>query len=332
MRTCFLILAAITIRFADAQGWPKHEFGGTVFDSFVQESFKATDKGKAASFYAFMEKGIKANQSASWTAWINLKQGELSASKDKPATRGAITAELHGIIKKVIPKFNLDRGFEFAYTTSLGERQCFLQSVLIASILQRVGIEAGTVMVYRNAKGETSNLGHACNLVRFDETRSALVDASDPTPFNMHQGIFLRINGRYKFTKPQYEGSHIKLFWPAGGGPSAPLASVLPLPVDYLNSMFDYYRGERVAGGLMTQKPTQRALTKTTTFLERSVRRSPQNPPAVIQLARTYLKQGRIGQAELRIQHAERLYKAAGWMPGSVTELRDQIKALKSQE
>lgn len=313
---------------AFCQSWPKYEFGGATFDGFVQESFKVVGKGKPADFYAFIEKGIQANQSSSWTAWINLKRGELSASTDKRATREAIAAELHRIVKRVIPKFSLDRGFEFAYTTTLGERQCFLQSILIASILQRVGMDAGTVMVYRNPKGETSNLGHACNLVRFDESTSALVDASDPTPFNNHQGIFLRVKGKYQFIRPQYSGSHITSFWTSKGA-SEPLSAVLPLPLDYVNSMFDYYRAERTPNGLLAEKPSASAMKRSVMFLERSVRRSSQNPLAVYQLARAYLKQGRAGQSELRLRHAVRLYRSAGWVPGTLKDLSDQITALR---
>ena len=311
------------------QSWPKYELGGATFDGFVQESFQVVGKGKPADFYAFIEKGIQASQSSSWTAWINLKRGELSASTDKRATREAIAAELHRIIKRVIPKFSLDRGFEFAYTTTLGERQCFLQSVLIGSILQRVGIETGTVMVYRNPKGETSNLGHACNLVRFDETTSALVDASDPTPFNNHQGIFLRVKGKYQFIRPQFSGAHIASFWTSKGS-SEPLSAVQPLPLEYINSMFDYYRAERTPSGLLAAKPSVDGMKRSVMFLERSVRRSSQNPLAVYQLARAYLMQDRIGQAELRLRHAVRLYRSAGWEPGTLKNLSDQITALKS--
>ncbi len=90
----------------------------------------------------------------------------------------------------MLPKFSLDRGYEFRHSVDRLERQCFLQSVLIAGLMQRMGMEAGVVMIYRNQKGEASNLGHATVVLKLDNGRDIMVDASDPHPFMRHRGVF----------------------------------------------------------------------------------------------------------------------------------------------
>ncbi len=324
-RTLLFVLALSPVAFG--QTWPEFEYGGEQFDGFVRESFRYTKSPKpASSLYTFLETGAKSHSGYEWTPWINSKRGELSVSTSKPATREAIAAELHALVKKAVPMFSLERGFEFAYMASSGERQCFSQSVLIASILHRIGIEAGVVMVYRNPKGETSNLGHACTLVKFDNDRAAIIDASHHTPFAPHQGLFLRVAGKYQFLKPQFGGSSFGAVWPASSGDAQTISRLAPLPVDYILSMFDYYRGERMPNGILALKPTRTGLSQSAALLERSVRLCPQNPLAVIQLANCYAKQGRIGQAKLRLNHAERLYSLGGWSPGSVATLRQVLE------
>ncbi len=324
-RTLLLFLALSPVAFG--QAWPEYEYGGEQFDSFVRDSYRHTKAPKpVSSLYAFLDAGAKTHSGYEWTPWINSKRGELSVSTSKPATREAIAAELHALVKKAVPKFSLERGFEFAHMASGGERQCFSQSVLIASILHRIGIEAGVVMVYRNPKGETSNLGHACTLVKFDNDRAAIIDASHPTPFALHQGLFLRVAGKYQFLKPQFSGASFGVAWPASGGDAQTISRLTPLPLDYIRSMFDYYRGERTTNGILAPKPTRTGLSKSAALLERSVRLCPQNPLAVIQLANCYAKQGRTGQAKLRLKHAERLYSLGGWSPGSVATLRQVLE------
>lgn len=303
---------------AAAQSWPDYGYAGQTFDGFVRESFQVVGKGKPADFYAYMERGFRRETRGGVTAWINLKRGELSASTDKPTTRLAIASEAHRLIKRVIPKFSLDRGFEFAYTTNLGERQCFLQSVLLDSLLHRIGMESGTVMVYRNPKGAASNLGHACNLVRLSSDRAVLIDCSHAEAVISHQGLFLRVNGKYTFVRPQYQNRQIVAFWPAAGGGSIGPSVAAPLTIPYLGSMFDYYRGERVPNGLIAPNGTPEALAESVRHLERSVRRSDQNPLALFQLARAYARQGRKGQAQLRLDQAVKVYRAAGFTPDSV--------------
>ena len=103
----------------------------------------------------------------------------------------------------MLPKFSLDRGFEFHHAVGNRERQCFLQSVLMAGLLQRMGAEAGVVMIFKSQLGQTSNLGHAAVVLKLSSGRDVIVDASDPTPFIPHQGVFARVSG-YRFLTPVY--------------------------------------------------------------------------------------------------------------------------------
>jgi hypothetical protein len=119
---------------------------------------------------------------------IDLLDGErlrLAALPD-PAERARaerdLAAFLHGAVKRAIPRFSLDRGFEFANVVRTGERQCFLQSVLLSACLRRAGIDAGALMVWANGRGQVSNLGHAVAFARLADGRILLVDASDPSP------------------------------------------------------------------------------------------------------------------------------------------------------
>jgi hypothetical protein len=161
------------------------------------------------------------------------------------------SARLHKLIKDIIPRFSLDRGFEFANVITRGERQCFLQSVIIAGILQKTGVDAGIAMVYRSISGQESNNGHAVVLVKLPNGRDLIVDASDPVPFVEQRGLFVNHHG-YKFVKPVYnKADHQILYYTAESNSSRIAASrVKTLDYNFIRSQFYYYRGERAPGGV----------------------------------------------------------------------------------
>ena len=69
---------------------------------------------------------------------LALEKRELNGIADTSARarkEQAFAAWSHKLTKTIIPRFSLDRGFEFANVVRYGERQCFLQSVLIASLV-----------------------------------------------------------------------------------------------------------------------------------------------------------------------------------------------------
>jgi hypothetical protein len=81
------------------------------------------------------------------------KLDRIALPSARAAAERQVCADLHKSIKSRIPRFSLDRGFEFRHTVGRGERQCFLQSVVIASLLQRAGIPAGVAMVFATKRG-----------------------------------------------------------------------------------------------------------------------------------------------------------------------------------
>ncbi len=225
-------------------------------------------------------------------------------------------------MKAVIPKFSLERGFEFANTVRLGERQCLLQSVLISGVLQQLGLRSGVAMVWRNERGQESNLGHVVTVLRLTGGRDVLVDASDKSPFMRHQGLLVRDTAGpgapYRFVRPRYADDDTITAYTAGKDVLGP-AKVGLLDAAYVRSQFDYYRGERAPGGFIGPS-TPEGLTRSARFLERAVKLSPANPLATYVLGHVYRKQGRLELARRQYELAGRLYRAAGHVPAGVAD------------
>jgi hypothetical protein len=227
-----------------------------------------------------------------------------------------ICAKLHRIVKKVIPRFSLDRGFEFRNVVRLGERQCFLQAVLIAGLLQRMGIDAGVVMVYRNPHGAASNNGHAVTLVKLAGGHDLLVDASEPEPFPHHRGLFVR-KGAYRYVEPAYDTGtdRIVSYRSTAGGERIDPARLRMLDYGFIRSQFWYYRGERAEGALLSAHRTKTGLGAAARALRRSVSLCPENSLSTYMLGRVYLANGKSEKARGLFAQAYRLYSRFGWVP-----------------
>ena len=245
-----------------------YQYRAPAFDAFVTESFNYSNAKNPDSFYAYMEQGYqeRATQTKNDTlaGFISSSKASLAQVKDPVAKSEAIIdtcARLHRAIKKTIPRFSLDRGFEFANVVKYGERQCFLQSVLIAGILQKMGIDAGVVMVYRNIEGQFTNNGHAVTLVKLPDGDDIVVDASEPIPFPKHRGLFVRMPG-YHYVEPDYrpDSGRISGYRVAGVSASVSPKAVTTMDMDFLKSQFWYYRGERAPGGLYTGRKSATGL------------------------------------------------------------------------
>jgi hypothetical protein len=228
----------------------------------------------------------------------------------------ALGAWLHRMVKSTIPRFSLDRGFEFCSVVRYGERQCFLQAVLIAGLLQRSGVRAGVAMVYRNLHGQETNNGHAVTLVRLSDGRDLIVDASDPEPFARQQGLYVRAGG-YRYVDPVYEGrtGRIASYRTVPEKGKLSPAQVRTLDLAFIRSQFWYYRGERREGGLLSRAKTPAGLAAAAADLRKSVSLCPRNPLAVYMLGRVYHAQGKAEEAHRLFERAHRLYAAAGWVP-----------------
>ncbi|WP_460171064.1 tetratricopeptide repeat protein [Thermus sp. FJN-A] len=215
------------------------------------------------------------------------------------------------LVKRLLPRFSLEEGYEFAYAALKGERQCLLQAVLVQGLLQEAGFSAGVFMVWRNPEGKESNLGHAVAVLRL-RGRDYLVDPSEPIPFPRHQGLFVETAEGYRFVVPVYarDGSIVGYRFQ---GRSLRPEEVRPLSFAFLRSQFYYYRGEQARGGVFAKPPTPTGLKRSLTMLERATALDPKNPLAryVLGLTKRKLRQG--GRADL--EAAYHLYQAYGHVP-----------------
>lgn len=295
---------------------PAYAYRSPAFVALVADSYRHL--GRPADPRRFAAR-IEAGDPQLLTSLRTVAQAE----RRHPDTRREreLATHLHALLKRRLPVFTLDRGFEFAYAAERGERQCLLQSVTLAALLQQAGIPAGAAMVWRSERGETSNLGHVVTLMHLADGRDLEVDASDRAPFARHDGLFLPVGGREHFVQVRFApGSpEIAGYVPEGGAPVG-VSAAGPLSLAYLRSQFDYYRGERVPGGLLGRPPQPEALRRAAALLERSVRTCPQNPLSLYQLGnvRTRLKDPR---AEATLRQARALYAREGRVPESATSL-----------
>lgn len=311
-------------------------YGSPAFNTWVEDSFRDGDGSDSQAFYRWFAeayqrypKHLPGKESLSLDELLEAEKTELAQISD-PARRTAATLELsnwlHRMVKTTIPRFSLDRGFEFRYVVQKGERQCFLQSVLVSGLLQRMGVDAGVAMVSRNLEGKPTNNGHAVSVVRLPDGTHTLVDCSDPTPFVRHQGLFVRVGG-YRYVLPVYRGESgvIGAYQLASNGKELPPSQVQLLDNGFLRSQFYFYRGERVTDGLLSNKPTPPALEESAKYLRESVKYCPDNPLAVFSLARVYVKQGKQAEARATMADAHRAYLAAGWEPAGPRDLLAQL-------
>ncbi|HEY3268025.1 MAG TPA: hypothetical protein VGM37_13955 [Armatimonadota bacterium] len=226
--------------------------------------------------------------------------------------------DLHHWEKRAIPRFSLDRGFEFSSVVDRGERQCLLQSVLLAALLQKSGSDAGAVMVFRNGAGEESNIGHVVTLLKLSNGRDVLTDASHKEPFVRYTGLFARVRGfGYRFVEPIFASGtqDIVAYRLVATGRRTPLSSVRGLDTAYLRSQFAYYRGERTPGGILSGRPTSVGLEVQAKRLRESLAQCSANPISTYLLGRVCLKMGRLSEAYSLLDRACRLYREAGWVP-----------------
>jgi hypothetical protein len=308
-----------------------YPYGGRAFTQFVADSDHCTGGGTPAQFYQWMDQAPLARQGHGFFALTDAERQKLARLKTpalKTAEEEAFCARLHHAVKTWIPRFSLDTGFEFTQAQKLGTRQCLLQSVLLSGLLQRAGVDAGMVMVWRNISGQTTNDGHAVCLVHLADGHAVELDASDPVPFVRHQGLLAAQDGQ-RDVNPVFAGNTPTIvgFRATGTGAMLTVAQVRPLPVDFVRSQFFYYRGERAPGGLLAPKVTSYGLMTETRDLRAAVKYCPQNALAVYMLGHVYVKQGDLDAARRQVAAALRLYAAAGWTPQGPRDLAAEVSA-----
>ena len=123
-------------------GGLRFPYGGREFSGFVSESFRNCG-GKSKEFFDWFNQAFQEARGVTLARWLNswkVRLDTTSRSDVHEASTEAqreFAADVHKAIKQTIRKFSFDRGFEFAYTVRFGERQCLLQSVLAAGLLQK---------------------------------------------------------------------------------------------------------------------------------------------------------------------------------------------------
>ncbi len=293
-----------------AASFPYH---GPTFDSFVEDSYRVAGRANPSEFYAVMDaRAVKAGL-PTWAGWAAQNKPTGTAENAKEAG-----AAVWKRIKKTITKFSLDRGFEFTNAVVTNERQCYLQSIIVAGELQKAGYNAGVAMVWSNPKGQTSNNGHAVAVVRTG-AKDIVVDCSEPQPFEIHKGLFVRQGGSYKYVEPLYDADQwITGYRIVGTGQTVAPAALTMLDLPFLRSQFDYYRGERAIGGVIAKAKTPAGLKASERFYAKSLTECPANPLTRAMLVRTLVAEGRPAEAEAQRKKVLAEYAVYGWTPNDV--------------
>ncbi len=308
-------------------------YNGPVFKAMVQDSYRVQGvAGPAFSAWLegkYLHAGVPLAGGKTLAAGLAARAAAIrrakGAQRDQLAQGSAQWA--HTFIKKIIPKFSLERGYEFAAAVKTGERQCLLQSTLIAALLQKMGLDAGEVMVWQNQNAQESNLGHVVAALRLPSGQAMLLDdASDSHPFMTHQGLLIRDVNDYRFVHPVYSGNHITAFNRADGQGQVSLKNMRPLEVTYIRSQVNYYRGERADGGFMgaggtgNGKRTTEGLALSAKFLQSAISDNPNNALATYVLGLVERKQGQTALAKEHIAAGVKLYQAQGHLPAGPSD------------
>lgn len=287
-------------------------YHGETFDAFVRESYRVAGRKDPGEFYRTMDERGKATGIGTWDAWAATHKANGS-----PEQARAAGEQVWKRIKKTITKFSLDRGFEFVNVTTTNERQCYLQSIIVAGELQKAGYNAGVAMVWANPKGQTSNNGHAVAMIR-TRKGDVVIDCSEPYPVEVHQGLFMKRGPSYVYVRPRYTADGWIRSYASAQGDETKSISVELLDLPFLRSQFDYYRGERALGGVIAKNKTPQGLAASEKLYRRSLAECPANPLTRAMLVRTLAGQGKLAEAEAQRRTALDQYVAYGWTPNDV--------------
>ncbi|MFC6659504.1 hypothetical protein [Deinococcus multiflagellatus] len=271
---------------------------------------------------AYRRSSVRLEGAATLDAALTARRARLQAASGAERERLALdtAAWAHRFLKAAIPRFSLERGFEFASVVQYGERQCLLQSTLLAGLLQGTGLRAGLVMVWKSQTGQESNLGHVTSVLRLPGG-DVQVDASEPTPFARHQGLLGWVAGGWRFVAPQFQGDRMVAYRLQGAAGEVKPEQFGTLSLGYLRSQYDYYRAERTPGGVLgtgTGRATPQGLATSEALLRRALREEPRNALAAGVLGTVLRKLGRTAQARAQYRAAGALYAAQGHTPAGV--------------
>lgn len=297
-------------------------YGSAEFRALVEESYRHAGARGLPGFEAWWEERYERTFGRSLRqalAEARARLGNATSAAERAARQLEVARWAHRTVKTLLPNFDVNRGHEFANAVRFGARQCYLQSVLVASLLQAAGVPAGVFMVWRNPQGQESNNGHATAFALLGTGDHALVDASYPEPFVPHRGVFGRTGDGYRFLEPVYGNGGRIVAYRRPDGRRQP-GGVGGLDAGFVRSQFHYYRGERAPGGPLARRPTPEGLRVAARFLREAERVAPANALAAYMLGHVYRRQGRTAAARAQYLRAYRLYATYGWVPSGVLQ------------
>ena len=308
-----------------------HPYGSEAFAGFVEGSYRVTGAGSTENFSSWMEgstlgaaRAFSAGKLGSdWADLLERHRAALEQTKD-PEERArkemALGVWLHAMVKSALPNYDLNRGFELAYAAQRQERQCLLQSILISSLLQAMGVDAGTAMIYQNREGQYTNNTHVVVMLKLATGRDAVVDASYKETLVAHKGLMAMTDGRYRYVRPVYTNDYreITAYREEPSRRMLEPKDVRPMDAAFVRSQIDFYRGERAPGGVLARATSRAGLERSVRFFESSLTHAARNPLPAYFLARTYETQGRTGDAHQQYLAARGLYSQAGWIPNEL--------------
>ncbi len=331
LKKMFLLLPLLVSQSALAQGITPADvsYGGDNVRALAAESYKLA--GLSGDFTtwladAYAKAGVPLSGGKTLDEALSARKAELADAKT-PAEKDQLARDTgawaHKFIKKVVPKFSLERGYEFASIVKTGERQCLLQSTVIAGLLQKAGLDSGLVMVWKSMSGQESNLGHVTSVLRLPSGAGDVqVDASEPQPFATHSGILAWTDGNYRFMTATFDKDNmITGYTRADGRGEVKPAALTFLSLKYLRSQYDYYRAERATGGVLgtgTGRSNPAGLKTSETYLLRALQTEPKNALAASVLGTVLRKEGRNAEAQAQYRKAAVLYAAEGHTPSGM--------------
>ena len=332
-----LALAIFGLTMSHSAGLPVHAsvsaspasgfaFGSPTFNQFVSESYRVNG-GDAHEFYRWFERAFRRTAGESRNDLLIATRRHIRSlhGSDRVVAEMQLAASLHSIVRRMLPVFSLERGYEFAEAERHGKRQCLLQSVLISSLLQQAGLRSGIVMIFRRQTGELCNNAHNVALLHLSDGTDVLVDGSSREPFAEHRGILVKTSRGYLYVDPLYSASRhgvITGYQEEASRRSMASDQIAVLDNAFITSQFDYYRAERTEHGVMDRVPLPLGVNRSIAFLRKSIQECPGNPLAEYVLGRAYRMNGDMEDARLQFRRARRLYSECGWIPESVRSAR----------
>jgi len=328
----FVFAAFIQLVNASAAGGTVISIHSNAFKRLVRDSYEWGNAGDPNGFFSWLDtrfREVKAKCNGLQDGSLDLllrnerhKLGRIQSVGLRASEEQNFAGLLHKLVKVMIPRFSLNRGFEFYNVVRYGERQCLLQSVLITGLLEDAGLKSGIAMVYKNERGEISNNGHAVTIVKLADGHDIIVDASEPVPFAKQKGLMMIVNGSYRYVEPQYANKSpiIIAYKQANSGSVLKPSQVNVLDYDFVRSQFFFYRGERAPDGLLAAHPTSKGLLSSEYAMTLSVKICPRNPLSVYTLGRIYAMEGHKRLAAEQFERACKLYNKYGWVPDGPKE------------